>query len=474
VPAALAPGLYDCRGILLVAVPGHERINAKVFDQEYTLQVLPGDKTLTITRWVRSDNREDRCRTFVEDRANEIERRKLDLKALQEDVSAKVAEFEDEYLDLDTVDIKKELIDLLALRGKHKAELKTLESCADVKIPITETSQGESVVLPLKELVQVDFFDEPVVYLQSKLVVAPVKITEVVEKLEVPLSAWQAEHITGTYVSTLGIGQGIGPGSEHADYSGVAVSGELVFVTVWNTCKVHVYSRGSGAFVRSFGNRGSGDGQLDSPGGIVVSGEHVFVADAGNHRISVYTKQGAFVRTIGSGRGPGAGQLSYPMGVAVLGEHLLVADTSNHRVSVFTVGGGFIRSFGSLGAAPGQLHNPTGVAVSGDLVFVADQANHRISVFRQDSVFVRAFGSEGAGNGQFRNPTGVCVAGDHVFVTDTRNHRVSVHRLDGTFVREFGAEGVGDNQFKLPVGAAVSGDRLYVTDCYNHRVQVFL
>jgi DNA-binding beta-propeller fold protein YncE len=472
-PVASEPGLYDCRGILLVAVPCHDKIKAKIFDQEYTLQVQPGDETLTITRWMRSDDREDRCRTFVEDRANEIERRKLDMKALQVDLSAKMAEFEDEYLYTEPGDIEKGLADLVALRGKHKAELKELESCADVKIPITQTSQGESVVLQLKELIQVGFFGTPVVYRKGPLVAAAVQVTEVVEKTEVALSAWQVEQIEDTYVSTLGIGQGVGEGQLNAP-RGLAVSDDSVFVADTEDHRVSVFSRRSGASVRMFGSKGARGGQLDSPCCLTVSGEHVFVADTGNHRISVHTKQGVFVRTIGNGQGSDDGQLDAPVGVTVSGEHLLVADTSNHRVSVFTVGGGFIRSFGTYGSAPGQLHNPTGVAVSGDLVFVADQANHRISVFRQDGWFVGEFGSKGAGNGQFRHPTGVCVVGDRVFVTDLTNHRVSVHRLDGTFVREFGTEGVGYNQFKQPGGVVVAGDRLFVADWKNHRVQVFM
>jgi DNA-binding beta-propeller fold protein YncE len=472
-PAASAPGLYDCRGLLLVAVPGHNNTNAKIFDQEYTLQVQPGGNTLTITRWVRSDNLEDRCRIFVEKRANETKRRKRDMQALQGDILAKLAEFEDEYLDTEPSEIiKGGLPDLLVLRGKHKAELKELESYADVKVAITETRKGESVELPLKELVQLDFFEEPVVYLHGPLVAAAVQITEVVEKLVVPLSAWQAEQIGGTYVSTMGLGHGSGDGQLKPN--GMVVSDDSVFVVEFENHRVSVFSRRSGDFVRKFGGEGAGDGQLRHPCGLAVSGEHVFVADTANNRISVHTKQGVFVRTIGNGKGSDAGQLNEPMGVAVSGEQLFVVDTRNHRLSVFTVGGGFISSFGTPGVDLGQLRNPIGVAVTDNMVFVADQANHRISVFRHDGGFVRVFGSEGAGNGQFRNPTGMCVAGDRLFVTDLNNHRVSVHRLDGTFVREFGAEGVGDNQFRQPGAVVVAGDRLFVADLSNRRVQVFL
>jgi hypothetical protein len=162
------PGLYDCH------------VFTKTSKLRSSVKSTRCDKTLVITHLVRSDDREKRCRTFVEDRDNKIEGAKLDMKALQVDISTKLAEFEDEYLDTEPGDIEKGLSDILALRGKHKAELKSLESYADTQVASTQTTRGESVVLDLKELVQVGFFEEPVVYLQSPLVAAPVKITELV------------------------------------------------------------------------------------------------------------------------------------------------------------------------------------------------------------------------------------------------------------------------------------------------------
>ena len=89
-----------------------------------------------------------------------------------------------------------------------------------------------------------------------------------------------------------------------------------------------------GKFVRTWGSRGSGQGQFSIPYGVAVESGHVYVTDSNNHRIQVFTTAGTFVRTWGSDSS-GQGQFSYPKGVAVESGHVYVADRSNHRIQVF-------------------------------------------------------------------------------------------------------------------------------------------
>jgi hypothetical protein len=446
------PGLYDCRGTLLVAVPGHESIYAEVFGQAYTFQEQSGGETLTISRHDQSDNREDRCRTFVEDRTNEIEKRKLAMNALQVDISTKLAELEDEYLDTEPGEIGKALAEVVNSRGKVKAELTQLEKYEDVNVAITRTNEVECMVLNLNQLVQVRFFQWPVAYLKSKLMAAPGKITQVLEKLEVPLSAWQAEHIVGKYLCTMELASKYLYG-----HNSMAVAGDNIFVIRPGGCRVMVYSRRSGASVRSFGSEGAGDGQLKRPGGIAVSGEHVFVADCNNDRISVYTTQGAFVRNIGNGRGACGGQLRGPTDVAVAGEYLFVADNMNHRIAIFSVGGRFVKNFSG---GHRQLVYPSNLAVSEDRVFVSDKLCNRLSVFTHGGEFVR---------NHILRASQVCVAGNRVFIANSTTNSVSIRCcLDGNFVRNIVlAEGME------PSDVAVAGDRLLVVGAHDGRVQVF-
>ena len=44
-----------------------------------------------------------------------------------------------------------------------------------------------------------------------------------------------------------------------------------------------------GTFERSFGTRGSGNGEFNQPWGMAVSGGRLFVADHWNHRVQVFS-----------------------------------------------------------------------------------------------------------------------------------------------------------------------------------------
>ena len=73
--------------------------------------------------------------------------------------------------------------------------------------------------------------------------------------------------------------------------------------------------------------------------GVAVESDLVFVADRVSHRVQVFTKVGAYVRTIGgNGQGDGNDQLRDPSGVAVESGkdgHVYVVDSQNDRVNVF-------------------------------------------------------------------------------------------------------------------------------------------
>jgi hypothetical protein len=81
---------------------------------------------------------------------------------------------------------------------------------------------------------------------------------------------------------------------------------------------VQVHRLSDGAYIRTIGSKGSGNGQFAGGyGGVAFDSEgNLVVADYGNHRVQVLRySDGAHVRTIGS-QGAGAGQFQYPTGVA--------------------------------------------------------------------------------------------------------------------------------------------------------------
>ena len=193
----------------------------------------------------------------------------------------------------------------------------------------------------------------------------------------------------------------------------------------------------------------------------------VFVCDNANSRIHVFDVERKHVRTFGQ-RGKGEGELNAPLGIDVSANgQVYVANQCNHCVSVFGEDGTFIRTIGQ-----GKLLCPIDVLVhSSGLVYVTDSPNHCIAVFSQEGELVRTFGSWGGGKGEFKYPYGVAVSPDdhHLYVSDLNNHQVQVFTLEGRYVREFGTD-----QLKNPHYLTVTSDgRVLVADRNNNRVAVF-
>ena len=203
--------------------------------------------------------------------------------------------------------------------------------------------------------------------------------------------------------------------------------------------------------------------------GVAVSPANgsVFVCDVGKSQIHVFDVERKHVRTFGQ-RGMGEGQLYFPRGIDLTANgQLYVANLGNNCVSVFREDGTFIRTIGR-----GKLRYPSDVSVhSSGLVYVADGDNHRIAVFSQEGELVRTFGSEGGGKGKFECPFGVAVSpdGHQLYVSDCNNHQVQVFTLEGQYIREFGTE-----QLTWSFGLTVMSDgRVLVADRHNNGIAVF-
>lgn len=211
-----------------------------------------------------------------------------------------------------------------------------------------------------------------------------------------------------------------------------------------------------GAFgpLSSFGEFGSGPGQLDSPGQIALGPDgDLYVADSGNDRLSIFAGDGSFLRTIG-------GQMDDPQDVAFdNGGRVYVADKGNDRIDVFSASGDLLSEFGK-----GELEDPSGIAVDGSAVYVADSGHERIAVFS----------TAGAPLAPIKPisflPTDVIVARNgNLYATDTGNERVDVFTTGGSFVQSF-----GPGALEGPVALALDGsDGLYVADQLEEQVPHF-
>src|SRR5258708_33138346 len=133
-----------------------------------------------------------------------------------------------------------------------------------------------------------------------------------------------------------------------------------------------------GRVLLKLGKPGQGAGErglciLDSPTGVAVaSNGDIYISEGhgetrvNNSRIMVFTKDGKFIKTFGT-RGTGDGQLRSPHALAFDSQdHLYVADRGNSRVVIFDKDGTFL-------AAWKQFGRPSGLAIdNNDMIYVAD------------------------------------------------------------------------------------------------------
>ena len=256
---------------------------------------------------------------------------------------------------------------------------------------------------------------------------------------------------------------------------GVAINQQReVVVTDVSACHVSVFSA-SGEKLRSFGSRGSGQGQFLSPVGVAVDGEgNILIADSGNNRIQKFTPEGQFLTAVGS-YGSGHLQFDLPRGITfnVSKSKLYVTEAS--RVQILNSDLTFSSIFGQQGSGKGQFNTPWDIACdrTGN-VYMADTRNNRIQVFTAKGKFLRMFGKTGGGRGELNLPVGVAVdSSDMVYVSEELNSRVSVFTTEGVFVTSLGSKGQKPGQFFYSHGLCVDSGAVYVCDSFNNRVQVF-
>lgn len=175
-----------------------------------------------------------------------------------------------------------------------------------------------------------------------------------------------------------------------SDPKGIALGPDrLLYVVDGASATVTVFNP-DGTVARSWGRRGTGDGEFTEPWGIAVAPDgSVFVADTWNHRIQKFDPQGRFLLKWGAftdTQGLAAaspGNFFGPRDISFTREgNLLVVDTGNERLQMFDQNGRHLRSYGGEGRAVGQFREPVGIAVDqAGRIYVADLWNQRIQVF---------------------------------------------------------------------------------------------
>lgn len=232
----------------------------------------------------------------------------------------------------------------------------------------------------------------------------------------------------------------------------------------------------NGKLLLSWGNLGSGSGQLLHPNGIFVGKKYVFVADTGNARIDVFDKDnGEFIYSWG-GYGDSKGMFYTPVGLAADSqEDLLVADSGRNTIQEFNTYFTFMSEFKPLFTDYGNFTATSGIALDSKGNIYVSSPDDKILEFSSISNFVNFFGSQGSEEGRFNNPTAIAIdSKGNFYVADTLNHRIQKFDPYGNFVLSWGSVGTSVGQFEEPVGLAIDqSNNIYVVDEKNNNIQKF-
>lgn len=232
----------------------------------------------------------------------------------------------------------------------------------------------------------------------------------------------------------------------------------------------------------------------DSPGGTLTNPADVAVDKNGNayvidqkNRVVQVSPSGQYLRQWGS-KGAGAGQLNTPMSIefSAVGQNALyVTDARNFRVAKFALDGQWLGSFGSQGTGNGQMtRDARGIAVDATgIVYVADVGGNRVLRFQPSGGSYVALTPIGTGlpyhrsgsRDLFYGARGLLVAGGTLAVADMWNYRVLLWNLEGTSTgQQIGGTPPPWDGHVEPRGVALDDDgNVYVSDYWHQWIQKF-
>ena len=251
--------------------------------------------------------------------------------------------------------------------------------------------------------------------------------------------------------------------------------GQMIVVEGNGTCVSVLTPKGEK--IRTFGTRGSGNGQFSFAYEVTVDkGDNIYVADCSNYRIQTFSPEGEFVAAVG-GRGSNQLQFHSPVGIVYndSDNNLYVPDNGNHRIQVLTTDLKFVRSFGTRGSGNGQFKNPYNIAFDdANHLYLTEYSNHRVQVLTTEGQFLRTF-SQKANGQRLNNPWAIAIdSSNTVYVSEDGPHSVSVFTSQGDYITTFGGEGSEEGQFKYIYGLSVDDtDSIIASDRDNGRLQIY-
>ena len=218
---------------------------------------------------------------------------------------------------------------------------------------------------------------------------------------------------------------------------GVAWAGDDLFIVDSELHALLCVKRTGGSLNRNDESTGScrliGQDLLKRPAGVTYNpvNDQLYVTDSGLHSVLVFDRSGSLIRSFGE-RGSGEGQFNFPSQIAVASDgSIVVADSMNFRVQRFSAVGAFLGVFGQKGDAAGHFALPKGVAVDAQgSIWVVDAQFENVQAFAPDGRLLMSLGQEGHRPGEFWLPAGVTIdSRQRMWVADSYNRRVQGFQL---------------------------------------------
>lgn len=164
-----------------------------------------------------------------------------------------------------------------------------------------------------------------------------------------------------------------------------------------------------------------------------VDGNTLYVVDSKTNQVSLFNDQGQYLKSFGK-RGLGNGDLNIPTHIATGTDGTVyINDAMNFRAQLFTPQGKFLTMFGHHGDGSGDFAMPKGLAVDrSGTIYVAEMLFDTVQLFSSRGEYLLSLGSKGQGPGEFWMPSGLFVDRDNkLYVCDTYNQRIQIFQLLG-------------------------------------------
>ena len=143
---------------------------------------------------------------------------------------------------------------------------------------------------------------------------------------------------------------------------------------------------GHANFWKTFGERGSGPGQMNIPSFIAIGklGD-IYITDTGNFRVQVFDRSHKLRFAFGQA-GRNLGDFTRPKGIALDSEqNIYVTDGAFNNFQIFNQEGRLLMFIGGYGDSglPGTFNVPGDIDIDeNDRIYVSDQLGHRVQTFQ--------------------------------------------------------------------------------------------